>query len=202
MCTTNDNSNINLCPGARSSKETSLDSSKGNYAINIPMEQDITMISGPGNNCNVVQDIPGKDNIRYDFTSLFLRDIDATGGQVHGVALGEHGGEQRDPRDSGHGVEQVREEGTGGGQHEHGAGGRGWDGRVDQLARKGHQGVAHHVGVLPEGGEHGQGAHSGGGNERVGQIKIVKGLQTVRLRKTRGLIPDGLVQTRILNFTR
>ena len=62
--------------------------------------------------------------------------------------------------------------------------------------------MAHHVGVLQEGGGHGQVAHSGGGNERVGQIKIVKGLQTVRLRKTRGLIPDGLVQTRILNFTR
>ena len=42
MCTTKDISNINLCPGARSSKETSLDISKGNYAINIPMEQDIT----------------------------------------------------------------------------------------------------------------------------------------------------------------
>ena len=62
--------------------------------------------------------------------------------------------------------------------------------------------MVHHVGVLQEGGGHGQVAHSGGGNERVGQIKIVKGLQTVRLRKTRGLIPDGLVQTRILNFTR
>ena len=53
---------------------------------------------------------------------------------MHGGALGEHGGEGREPRYEGHGVE----EGTGGGQHEHGAGGRGWDGRVDQLARKGH----------------------------------------------------------------
>ena len=62
--------------------------------------------------------------------------------------------------------------------------------------------MVHHVGVLQEGGGHGQVAHSGGGNERVGQIKIVKGLQSVRLRKTRGAYSDGLVQTRILNFTR
>ena len=29
---------------------------------------------------------------------------------------------------------------------------------------------------------------------------MVKGLETVKLRKARGLIPDGLVQTRIQNF--
>jgi hypothetical protein len=99
--------------------------------------------------------------------------------------------------DGGH----VREECTDGPGGQHGAhGGVLDDGDVDQNGL-GQAGRAAHVGeVHTEGGGHLQGVRQGGSHERVGHVRMVKGLETVKLRKARGLIPDGLVQTRIQNF--
>ena len=127
------------------------------------------------------------------------------GVQQHEVLLGPQGRdgalqEGGEHPQTGHSVEggvHVREGGLQG-DHDQQGGLRGAqvDGPHDRE-------VAPHAqlcdGVHQEGGQL-QVVRGGVGAGRVGHVKVVKGKETVQLRKRRGFAPDGLVQMRIQNF--